>query len=70
LFQMFQRYVACVLDDIAKVDQRVAYVVIVVHVCRKRPQCFICISELCCKYVYLDVAYDTHILQVFCLNVV
>jgi hypothetical protein len=35
------------------------------------PQCFICFSYVCCKCVYLDVAYVfTHMLQVFYLDVV
>jgi hypothetical protein len=40
--------------NVAKVDRDVAYVAMVVHV-------FICFLDLCCKCVYLDVAYVPHI---------
>jgi hypothetical protein len=56
--------------DVANIDRDVAYVTMVVHVCCK-PQCSIFFSNVCCKCVYLDVAYVfTHMLQVFYLNVV
>jgi hypothetical protein len=43
--------------DVAKVDRDVA------RVCSK---CFICFSDVCCKYFYLDVAYVfTQTLQAF-----
>jgi hypothetical protein len=33
-------------------------------------QCFICFSDVCCKCVYLDVAYVfAHMMQVFYLDV-
>jgi hypothetical protein len=52
---MFRKYVA-------KVDQDVVYVAMVVHVCCKLMfQCFICFSDVCYKYFYLDVAYVSHI---------
>jgi hypothetical protein len=33
-------------------------------------QCFICFPDVCCKCVYLDVVYVSHMLQVFYLDVV
>jgi hypothetical protein len=39
----------------------------VASVCSK---CFICFSDICCKYVYLDVAYVSHICcKVFYLDI-
>jgi hypothetical protein len=55
-----------------KVDRDVAYVVMVVHVCCKLmfSMFHIFFSDVCCKCVYLDVAYVfTHMLQVFYLDV-
>jgi hypothetical protein len=44
---------------IAKVNRDVAYVVIVVHVCCKLlfSMFHLFFSDICCKCVYLDVAY-------------
>ena len=39
----------------------------VASVCSKY---FICLSDVCCKCVYLDVTYVLHILQVFYLHAV
>jgi hypothetical protein len=36
VFQMFQRYVTNVYMDVAKIDQDVSYVAMVVHLCCKR----------------------------------
>jgi hypothetical protein len=49
--------------DIAKLDRGVAYVAMVVHVCCKGlfPVFHLCFWTYCCKYVYLDVAYVSHI---------
>jgi hypothetical protein len=48
--------------DVTKVNQDVAYIAIAIQyvasVCSK---CFICFSDICCKCVYLDVAYVSHI---------
>jgi hypothetical protein len=45
MLQMFYK-------DVAKVDQDVAYIVMVVHVCCKPcSKCFIYFSDICCKYV-------------------
>jgi hypothetical protein len=55
MFQVFH-------TDVAKVDRDASYVAIVVHVCCKRySQCFICLSDICCKCVYLDVVYVSYI---------
>jgi hypothetical protein len=49
--------------DVAKVDQNVAYVAMVVHVCCKRlfPMFHLFFPDVCCKSVYLNVAYVLHI---------
>ena len=49
--------------DVTKVDRDVAYVAMVVHVCCKLlfPMFHLFFSGLCCKCVYLDVAYVSHI---------
>jgi hypothetical protein len=39
--------------DVAKLDQDVAYVAMVVRICSK---CFICFLDVC-KCVYLNIAY-------------
>jgi hypothetical protein len=48
---------------VTKVDRDVAYVAIVVHVCCKHlfPMFHLFFSDVCCKCVYLDVAYVSHI---------
>jgi hypothetical protein len=51
--------------DVAKVDRDVAY-----NVASFCSQCFICFPDVCCKCVYLDVAYVSHMLQVFYLDIV
>ena len=64
MLQLFQM-------NVAKVDQNVAYVAIVVYVCCKLlfPM-FYMFLDVCCKCVYLDVAYIfIHMLQVFYLDV-
>jgi hypothetical protein len=62
--------------DVAKVDQDVAHVAMAVHVCCKRLfQMFhLFFFDVCCKCVYFDVPYVSHIcckcfiwmLHVFC----
>jgi hypothetical protein len=49
--------------DVAKAYQDVAYVVIIVHVrCKRMSLMFhLFFSDVCCKCVYLDVAYISHI---------
>jgi hypothetical protein len=49
--------------DVIKLDQDVAYVAMVVHVCCKClfPMFHLYFSNVCCKSVYLDVAYVSHI---------
>jgi hypothetical protein len=48
--------------DVAKVDRDVAYVAMVVqYVASFCSQCFICFPDVCCKRVYLQVAYVLHI---------
>jgi hypothetical protein len=61
----------CFHTDIAKVDRDVAYVAMVVHVYYKSlSTMFHLFSDVCCKHVYLDVAYVfTHMLQVLYLDV-
>ena len=49
--------------DVAKVDRNVAYVAMVVHVYCKclLPMFYLCFPDVCCKCVYLNVAYVSHI---------
>jgi hypothetical protein len=49
--------------NVAKVYQDIAYVAMIVHVCCKRlaPVFHLCFSDVCCKCVYLDVPYVSHI---------
>jgi hypothetical protein len=50
--------------DVAKVDRNVAHVAImVVHICCKLllPMFYLFFPDICCKYVYLDVSYVSHI---------
>jgi hypothetical protein len=49
--------------DVAKLDMDVAYIAMVVHVCYKGllPMFHFCFPDVCCKCVYLDVAYVSHI---------
>jgi hypothetical protein len=57
--------------DVAKIDQDVAHIAMVVHVCYKRPfqMFYLPFSDVCCKYVYFDVAYVSHICCKFYLDV-
>jgi hypothetical protein len=69
---MFQKYVANVSYGCYKVDRNVAHVAMVVHVrCELLFSMFYqFFSDVCCKCVYLDVAYAfTHMMQVFYLDV-
>jgi hypothetical protein len=45
--------------DFAKIDQDVAYVAMVVHLCCKRLSLMfhLFFSDICCKCIYLKVAY-------------
>jgi energy-converting hydrogenase Eha subunit C len=49
--------------DVAKVDRDVSYVTMVVHLCYKRPfsMFHLSFSDVCCKCVYLEVAYASRI---------
>jgi hypothetical protein len=48
--------------DVAKVYWDVAHVTMAVHVCCKRLfQMFHLFLDVCCKCVYLDIAYVSHI---------
>ena len=49
--------------DIAKVDQDVAYVAMVVHVYYKLmfPTFYLFLPDVCYKCVYLDIVYVSHI---------
>jgi hypothetical protein len=49
--------------DIVKVDRDVAYVAMVVHVCCKLlfSVFHLFFQDICCKCVYLDIAYVSHI---------
>jgi hypothetical protein len=53
----------CFHMDVAKVERDVAYVVSVSKTCCKLfcSQCFICFLDVCCKCVYLDAAYVSHV---------
>jgi hypothetical protein len=55
-FQLFH-------TDVAKLDRDVAYVTMVVHVrCKCMALLFhLFFSYVCCKCVYLDIAYVSHI---------
>ena len=50
-------------EDVAKVDQDVAYVAMAVYVYCKclLPMFYLCFSDACCKCVYLNVAYVSRI---------
>jgi hypothetical protein len=55
--------------DIAKVDRDIAYVAMIVHIyCKLMFSMLYFFPDVCCKCVYLDVAY-VFILQVFYLDV-
>jgi hypothetical protein len=43
--------------NVAKVDRDVAYVAMVMHVCCKLPNVSSVFSYVCCKCVYLNIAY-------------
>jgi hypothetical protein len=64
MFQVFQ-------TDVAKIDQDVAYVAMVVHLRCKLlfPMFHLFFLDICCKCVCLDVICVTHMLQVFYLDV-
>ena len=50
--------------DVAKVNQDVAYVAMVVHVYMLQasvPNVSSIFSDVCCKCVYLDVVYASHV---------
>ena len=49
--------------DVTKEDRDVPYVAMVVHVCCKLlfPMFHLFFPDVCCKYVYLNVAYVSHI---------
>jgi hypothetical protein len=63
VFQMFRGMLKLFHMNIAKVDRDVAYVTMVVHVyCKFLFSMFhLYFSHVCCKCVYLDVAYVSHI---------
>jgi hypothetical protein len=51
----------CFYTNVGKVDQKVAYVAMVVHVCCKHiSSIFHLFLDVSCKCVYLDVAYVSH----------
>jgi hypothetical protein len=62
-FECFRGMLQVFLMDVVKVDRNVAYVTIVVQVCCKGllPMFHMCFLDACCKCVYLDVAYVSHI---------
>jgi hypothetical protein len=65
-------YVASVSYGCCKSSRDVAHVAIVVHICCKLlfSMFHLFFSDVCCKCVYLDVAYVfTHMMQVFYLDV-
>jgi hypothetical protein len=58
--------------DVAKVDRDVVHVVMVVHVCCKLLflRFYLFSFDVCCKCVYLDVAYVfTQMMQAFYLDI-
>jgi hypothetical protein len=62
VFKMFHRYVASVSYECCKSRCDVAYVAMVVHICCKfLLSMFHLCFYACCKCVYLDVAYVSHI---------
>jgi hypothetical protein len=63
VFCIFQRYVASVSDGCCKSRSDVAYVAMIVHVYCKGllPMFYLYFSNACCKCIYLNVAYVSHI---------
>ena len=66
-FRCFRGMLQVFHMHVAKVDQDVAHVAMVVNICCKRLfQMFhLFFSDICCKCAYLDIAYVSHI----CLQV-
>jgi hypothetical protein len=61
-FKCFRGMLQVFCIDVPNVDRDDAYVTMVVHVCCKLgSQCFICFLDICCKCVYLNVAYVSYI---------
>jgi hypothetical protein len=62
-FRCFRGILHVFQMDVAKVNRDVAYVAMVVHVCCKGLSLMfhLCFLDTCCKCVYLDVAYVSHI---------
>jgi hypothetical protein len=71
-FKRFKCMLQVFHTDVAKVDQDLTHVVMAVHVCCQLLfSVFHLFSAVCCKCVYLDVAYVfTYMMQVFYLDVV
>jgi hypothetical protein len=68
----FRDMLQVVYKKVVKVDPDVAHVAIVAHVCCKLllSMFHLFLFDVCCKCVYLDVAYVfTHMMQVFYLDV-
>jgi hypothetical protein len=53
----------CFHTDIAKVDQNVTHIAMVVDVCCKLLflMFYLFFPNVCCKCIYLDIAYVSHI---------
>jgi hypothetical protein len=62
-FRYFRGMLQLSYADVAKVDWDVAHIIIVVHVCCKLLFSMFHLSflDVCCKCVYLNVAYVSHI---------
>jgi hypothetical protein len=62
-FKCFRGMLQVFQTDIAKADRDVAYVAMVVYLCYKGllPMFHLCFGDICCKCVYLDVAFVSHI---------
>ena len=61
VFQSFRGILQVFHADIAKVDQDVAFVATIVYICCKLLFASSVFPDVCCKHVYLDVAYISHI---------
>jgi hypothetical protein len=71
-FKCFRGMLQAFYTDVAKVDRDIAHVAIVIHVCCKLllSMFHLFFSDVCCKCVYLDVAYVfTCMIQMFYLDV-
>jgi hypothetical protein len=62
-FKCFRYFGRTFHMDVAKVDRDITYDAMFVHICCEHlsPMFYLCFSYVCCKRVYLNVAYVSHI---------